>query len=288
MTTHRDPEGRPTVFERLPADMGRVISVGRLDLNSEGLLLLTNNGELARRLELPSTGWTRRYRVRVYGAVDEGRLAALAKGAKVGAVAYGPIRATLDSHKGSNAWLTVSLAEGRNREVRRVLEPLGLTVNRLIRLAYGPFQLGRLERGATSPSPQGHRRAGGRGVRALRIIAGTHRGRRLRAPEAGTRPTADRVREAVFNILAHGMAGAVIAEASVLDVFAGSGALGLEALSRGAAHATFMDDDDAAIACVRANVKALGAEADAILLDLDATRPPPPLWPPRRRALWSS
>lgn len=110
----------------------------------------------------------------------------------------------------------------------------------------------------------------------MRIIAGTHRGRRLRAPEAGTRPTADRVREAVFNILAHGMAGAVIAEASVLDVFAGSGALGLEALSRGAAHATFMDDDDAAIACVRANVKALGAEADAILLDLDATRPPPP------------
>ena len=154
VTTHRDPEGRPTVFERLPADMGRVISVGRLDLNSEGLLLLTNNGELARRLELPSTGWTRRYRVRVYGAVDEGRLAALAKGAKVGAVAYGPIRATLDSHKGSNAWLTVSLAEGRNREVRRVLEPLGLTVNRLIRLAYGPFQLGRLERGATSPIPR--------------------------------------------------------------------------------------------------------------------------------------
>lgn len=154
LTTHRDPEGRPTVFERLPADMGRVISVGRLDLNSEGLLLLTNNGELARRLELPSTGWTRRYRVRVYGAVDEGRLAALAKGAKVGAVAYGPIRATLDSHKGSNAWLTVSLAEGRNREVRRVLEPLGLTVNRLIRLAYGPFQLGRLERGATSPIPR--------------------------------------------------------------------------------------------------------------------------------------
>ena len=154
MTTHRDPQGRPTVFERLPADMGRVISVGRLDLNSEGLLLLTNNGELARRLELPETGWTRRYRVRVYGTVDEDRLAALAKGAKVGGVAYGPIRAKLDSHKGSNAWLTVSLAEGRNREVRRVLEPLGLTVNRLIRLAYGPFQLGRLERGAVAPIPR--------------------------------------------------------------------------------------------------------------------------------------
>jgi len=110
----------------------------------------------------------------------------------------------------------------------------------------------------------------------VRIIAGAHRGRRLRAPEAGTRPTADRVREAVFNILAHDAAGAEIAEASVLDVFAGSGALGLEALSRGAAHATFMDVNGSAIACVRANVKALGAEASATLLDLDATRPPPP------------
>ena len=154
VTTHRDPQGRPTVFERLPADMGRVISVGRLDLNSEGLLLLTNNGELARRLELPETGWTRRYRVRVYGGVDEGKLAALAKGAKIGGVAYGPIRAALDSRKGANAWLTVSLAEGRNREVRRVLEHLGLKVNRLIRLAYGPFQLGRLERGAVAPIPR--------------------------------------------------------------------------------------------------------------------------------------
>ena len=110
----------------------------------------------------------------------------------------------------------------------------------------------------------------------MRIIAGTYRGRRLRAPAGGARPTADRVREAVFNILAHGMAGAEIDGAAVLDVFAGSGALGLEALSRGAAHATFMDDDRAALACVRANVKALGAAADATLLDADATRPPPP------------
>ena len=110
----------------------------------------------------------------------------------------------------------------------------------------------------------------------MRIIAGTHRGRRLRAPETGTRPTADRVREAVFNILAHGVAEAVIAEASVLDVFAGSGALGLEALSRGAAHATFMDDNGAAIACVRANAKTLGVAAETTLLDADASRPPPP------------
>jgi 23S rRNA pseudouridine2605 synthase len=154
VTTHSDPEGRPTVFERLPADMGRVISVGRLDLNSEGLLLLTNDGELARRLELPDTGWTRRYRVRVFGTVNEDRLASLAKGAKVGAVSYGPIRAQLDSRKGANAWLTVSLSEGRNREVRRVLEHLGLTVNRLIRLAYGPFQLGGLKRGTVAPIPR--------------------------------------------------------------------------------------------------------------------------------------
>ena len=154
VTTHRDPEGRSTVFERLPAGMGRVISVGRLDLNSEGLLLLTNDGELARHLELPGTGWTRRYRVRVFGAVDEERLALLAKGITIGGVSYGPIRAQLDSRKGANAWLTVSLTEGRNREVRRVLDHLGLTVNRLIRLAYGPFQLGRLERGAVAAIPR--------------------------------------------------------------------------------------------------------------------------------------
>ena len=110
----------------------------------------------------------------------------------------------------------------------------------------------------------------------MRIIAGTHRGRRLRAPAGGVRPTADRVREAVFNILVHGVAGAAIAAAAVLDVFAGSGALGLEALSRGAAHATFMDDDGAALACVRANAKALGVAANSTLLDADATRPPPP------------
>ncbi len=146
VTTHRDPQGRPTVFASLPAGLPRVISVGRLDLGSEGLLLLTNDGALARRLELPAHGWIRRYRVRVYGMVDESRLAALAGGAEIEGVRYGPIEAGLDSRKGDNAWLTVALREGRNREVRRVMESLNLHVSRLIRTAYGPFQLGTLLR----------------------------------------------------------------------------------------------------------------------------------------------
>jgi 23S rRNA pseudouridine2605 synthase len=148
MTTHRDPEGRPTVFEKLPPHLPRVVSIGRLDLNSEGLLLLTNDGALARRLELPATGWIRRYRVRVFGAVDPKALAALARGVSVDGVRYGPIEAGLDSRKGDNCWLTVGLREGRNREVRRVMAHLGLHVSRLIRVSYGPFQLGQLARGA--------------------------------------------------------------------------------------------------------------------------------------------
>ncbi|MDP6785794.1 MAG: pseudouridine synthase [Rhodospirillales bacterium] len=148
VTSHRDPQGRPTVFDRLPDKLPRVISVGRLDLTSEGLLLLTNAGDLARRLERPENGWTRRYRVRVFGAVDEAALARLADGLSVDGLDYGPLDARLDSRRGRNAWLTVSLKEGRNREVRRVMEHLGLTVNRLIRIAFGPFQLGRLKRGA--------------------------------------------------------------------------------------------------------------------------------------------
>jgi 23S rRNA pseudouridine2605 synthase len=153
VTTHRDPEGRPTVFEKLPPGLPRVISIGRLDLTSEGLLLLTNDGAIARRLELPATGWLRRYRVRVHGFPDERRLKALAKGITIDGVAYGPIDAGLDSRKGDNAWLTVSLREGRNREVRRVMEHLGLQVTRLIRVAYGPFQLGNLPRGAVDEVP---------------------------------------------------------------------------------------------------------------------------------------
>ena len=146
VTTHRDPEGRPTVFASLPPGLPRVISIGRLDLGSEGLLLLTNDGGLARRLELPANGWIRRYRVRVYGMVDEQKLAALAHGSTIEGVQYGPIEAGLDSRKGDNAWITVALKEGRNREVRRVMLSLNLHVSRLIRTAYGPFQLGTLQR----------------------------------------------------------------------------------------------------------------------------------------------
>jgi 23S rRNA pseudouridine2605 synthase len=147
VTTHRDEKGRPTVFGALPKDLPRVVSVGRLDLNSEGLLLLTNDGALARRLELPATGWVRRYKVRVHGAVDPDRLAGLAKGVTIDGVGYGPIRAELERIQGSNAWIAMALGEGKNREVRRVLEHLGLQVTRLIRLSYGPFQLGGLARG---------------------------------------------------------------------------------------------------------------------------------------------
>jgi 23S rRNA pseudouridine2605 synthase len=148
VTTHKDPQGRPTVFEKLPAGLPRLVSVGRLDLTSEGLLLLTNDGALARKLELPSNGWLRRYRVRVHGRVNEGALAWLARGITVDGVAYGPIQAGLDSRTGTNAWLTVSLQEGKNREIRRVMQHLELHVTRLIRVAYGPFQLGTLPPGA--------------------------------------------------------------------------------------------------------------------------------------------
>jgi 23S rRNA pseudouridine2605 synthase len=154
VTTHRDEHGRPTVFAALPAGFPRLVSIGRLDLNSEGLLLLTNDGGLARRLELPATGWVRRYRVRVHGAVDPARLLPLARGITIDGVNYGPIRAVLDREQGANAWLTLSLQEGKNREVRRVLEHLGYPVTRLLRLAYGPFQLGHLARGAIEEVPQ--------------------------------------------------------------------------------------------------------------------------------------
>lgn len=153
VTTHKDPEGRRTVFDALRTQLPRVISIGRLDLNSEGLLLLTNDGALARRLELPETGWTRRYRVRVHGTPDPERLAALAKGITVEGIQYGGIEAAIDRVQGRNAWLTVGLKEGKNREVRRVLEHLGLQVSRLIRIAYGPFQLGMMEPGGVDEVP---------------------------------------------------------------------------------------------------------------------------------------
>jgi 23S rRNA pseudouridine2605 synthase len=145
VTTHADPQGRPTIFRALPKRLPRVISVGRLDINSEGLLLLTNDGGLARALELPATGWLRRYRVRAHGRVTQEALDRLRDGTTVAGIHYGPIEATLDREQGANVWLTIGLREGKNREVRKVLEQLGLTVNRLIRVAYGPFELGDLD-----------------------------------------------------------------------------------------------------------------------------------------------
>ncbi len=154
VTTHKDEKSRPTVFEHLPEDMPRVISVGRLDLNSEGLLLLTNNGELSRKLELPSNGWARRYKVRVHGSVDEKKLADLKNGVEVEGIQYGSIKAEIITIKGTNAWLMVTLNEGKNREIRKVMKSIGLEVNRLIRLSYGPFQLGSLKPGETKEIPQ--------------------------------------------------------------------------------------------------------------------------------------
>ncbi len=147
VTTNSDPEGRPTVFENLPADLPRVMSIGRLDINTEGLLLLTNDGGLARVLDLPTTGWLRRYRVRAYGEVDQAKLDTLKDGIAVDGVLYGAIDATLDRSQGHNVWITMGLREGKNREIKNVLGALGLEVNRLIRISYGPFQLGDLPEG---------------------------------------------------------------------------------------------------------------------------------------------
>ena len=147
MITHKDPEGRPTLFEILPKNLPRIVSVGRLDFSSEGLILLTNDGELARGLELPSKGWKRVYRARVYGNIPQDKLAALAGGIDIDGIKYGAIQAQLDSQRGDNAWLTVTLTEGKNREIRKIIEFLGGQVTRLIRVSYGPFQLGLLPPG---------------------------------------------------------------------------------------------------------------------------------------------
>ncbi|MGB8363668.1 MAG: pseudouridine synthase [Rhizomicrobium sp.] len=153
VTTHKDPEGRPTVFQKLPASLPRVISVGRLDVNSEGLLILTNDGALARRLELPAAGWNRKYRVRLFGKVTQAELESLATGITIDGVKYGPVIADLERTKGMYSWAQVTLKEGKNREVKRLMEHLGLKVARLIRIQFGPFHLGHLEPGHVEEIP---------------------------------------------------------------------------------------------------------------------------------------
>lgn len=153
VTTHKDPQGRPTVFQNLPKTLPRVVSVGRLDVNSEGLLLLTNDGALARRLELPAAGWNRKYRVRIFGKITQAELEKLAEGTIIDGVKYGPVIADLERTKGMYSWASVMLKEGKNREVKRLMEYLGLKVARLIRVRFGPFHLGQLEPGHVDEIP---------------------------------------------------------------------------------------------------------------------------------------
>ena len=154
VTTHRDPQGRPTVFEQLPRELGRVISVGRLDLNSEGLLLLTNDGELARHMEHPDTGWRRRYRVRIYKEISPQSIKSLARGITVEGVRYRPVEVVPETEGKNNVWLSVTLSEGKNREIRKLFEHLGHPVSRLLRVGYGPFQLGLLKPGEVREIPR--------------------------------------------------------------------------------------------------------------------------------------
>ena len=154
ITSHKDEKNRDTVFAHLPIGLPRLISVGRLDLNSEGLLLLTNDGELSRALELPENGWSRRYKVKVHGHVNEKKLKELENGTTIDGVEYAPSKITIDTKQVSNTWLTISITEGKNREVRKLMASIGLTVARLIRLSYGPFQLGSLKKGEVREVPQ--------------------------------------------------------------------------------------------------------------------------------------
>ena len=184
VVSHRDEKGRRSVFDELKQDLPRVVSVGRLDLNTEGLLLLTNDGDLARHIELPATGWVRRYRVRAHGSVEPESLKALEDGIVVDGVHYGSITASLDKVQGSNCWLTFALREGKNREIKRVCEHLGLRVNRLIRTSFGPFQLGDLKSGAVEEVPPN----------VLKDQLGRSKGKPARNP--GKKRHADRRRKA--------------------------------------------------------------------------------------------
>ncbi len=349
-----------TIFRALPKNLPRLISVGRLDINTEGLLLLTNDGGLARVLELPATGWLRRYRVRALGRVQQEALDRLRGGITVDGVRYGPIEATLDREQGANVWLTFAIREGKNREVRKVLETLGLKVNRLIRVSFGPFELGDLADGAVRGNRDGGaarkaRRADRRrGRRRFRCAADRSRnrssprrvdsGRRAKAREPGPprrrqerpgrqtaragardrnirkrrrrdrsggprpietkrkimrvvggqtalaparraeveRDAADRrpAARSLFNILTHAY-GDPVTGARVLDLFAGTGALGIEAISRGAAFALFVDDGVEARALLRDNVETLGLGGVTRIFRRDATKlgPAHPLEP---------
>lgn len=171
VTTHKDPQGRPTVFDAVADRLPRVISIGRLDLTTEGLLLLTNDGGLARQLELPANAWVRRYRIRAYGKIEQAALDKLEQGVTIDGVDYKPIKAKLDQVKGGNVWITASITEGKNREIRKVMEHLDLRVNRLIRTAFGPFQLGALADGAIEevPSKQLKEQLGAKTCEALGI-----------------------------------------------------------------------------------------------------------------------
>ena len=192
VTSHRDEKDRETVFDTLPEDLGRVISVGRLDITSEGLLLLTNDGELARQLELPSTAWQRKYRVRAYGHVTQADLDTLKDGIKIDGIKTGPIEAELERQKGDNAWISVTLREGKNREVRRAMETLKLHVNRLIRISYGPFQLGNLNKGEVEEVKTRVLRQQVGHLIDIPVVAAKPQGQRPGKPQRGTHASAKR------------------------------------------------------------------------------------------------
>ena len=311
VTTNRDPQGRPTVFSALPPELPRVVTIGRLDINTEGLLLLTNDGGLARVLELPATGWLRRYRVRAHGKIDQPTLDKLRRGVTIDGMVYGAVEAKIDRVQGTNLWLTVGLREGKNREVKRVLEHLGLGVNRLIRVSYGPFQLGDLKpreveevRGRVLRDQLGEKLASAAGADfaapirqpqrepepkatarkprsreappAKRKFAcassaenlGAERSRRRARTTSVRRATGCASRSSTFSSIPTIFRSA---DTRVLDLFAGTGALGIEALSRGAAQALFVETGVEGRGLIRKNMETFGLNGVARILRRDAT-----------------